>query len=93
MQIVVADATEYEIPDDLTVAYFFRPFGEEPLSTVLRAIAASIDRNPRRVWLVYAWPMSSRSTVLATDRFRLVKEQRYSLIHRRKDGVAIFESC
>ncbi len=31
VQIVVADATEYEIPDDLTVAYFFRPFRRRAL--------------------------------------------------------------
>jgi SAM-dependent methyltransferase len=93
VEIVVADAAHFQVPDDLTIAYFFRPFGEETFGAVLQRIVESIDRNPRRVRLIYLWPMNSASTIVATDRFRLVKQQSSSLIHRRKDRIAIFESC
>lgn len=92
VEIVVSDVRDFRVPDDLTIGYFFRPFGDETLEAVLRAIVESIDRNPRRVRLIYAWPMTSRATVLATGRFRLVKEQS-SARYGHTDRVAIFESC
>jgi SAM-dependent methyltransferase len=92
VEIVVSDVRQFRVPDDLTIAYFFRPFGDETLGTVLRGIIESIDRNPRRVHLIYLSPMTSRSTILATGRFRLVKEQS-SALRRHADHLAIFESC
>ena len=91
---MVADVREFRVPDDLTIGYFFHPFGHETLEMVLRGIVDSIDRHPRRVRLIYVWPRdNARSTILATERFRLVKEQSSSLINPRADRVAIFESC
>jgi hypothetical protein len=80
------------VPDDLTIAYFFRPFGDETLGTVLRGIIESIDRTPRRIHLIYLSTMTSRSTILETGRFRLVKQQS-SALRRHADHVSIFESC
>jgi SAM-dependent methyltransferase len=97
VEIVVADATRYRVPDDVTIAYFDRPFGDETLRVVLQNIVDSIDHNPRRVRLIYLWALHSRSTILATGRFRLVKEQSNSLLipralTPRTDRVVIFES-
>lgn len=93
VEIVVADVTQYRVPDDLTIAYFFRPFGDDTLAPVLRRIVESIDRNPRRVRLIYVWPTDrTRSMILATDRFRLVKELPSSLTNRRSAPIVIFAS-
>ena len=91
VEIVVSDVKEFPVPDDFTIGYFFRPFGDKTLEAVLQAIVESIDRNPRRVRLIYLWPMTSRSKFLATGRFRVAKEQT-SLLRGRVDLVAIFES-
>lgn len=91
LEIVVSDVRQFRVPDDVTIGYFFRPFGDETLDAVLRRIVESIDRNPRIVRLIYLWPMSSRSRILATGRFRLIKVQS-SFLRRRTDQVAIFES-
>jgi SAM-dependent methyltransferase len=91
VQIVVCDATEFPVPDDLTIAFFFDPFHGETLDTVLRGIVESIDRRPRRVSLIYGHPQHARQ-VLATGRFRFVKEQRGGLRDTRLNRVAIFES-
>jgi predicted RNA methylase len=91
VEIVVSDVRDFRVPDDLTIGYFFRPFGDKTLQAVLQAIVESIDRNPRRVRLIYLWPMTSRSKILATGRFRVVKEQ-WSPLRGRVDRVAIFES-
>jgi SAM-dependent methyltransferase len=92
VEVVVSDVRQFQVPDDLTIAYFFRPFGDETLEAVLGAIVESIDRKPRRVRLIYLTPMTSRSTILATGRFRLVKQQS-SALRRHADLVGIFESC
>lgn len=93
VEIVVSDVTQFRVPDDLTIAYLFRPFSSEVLGAVLQGIVESIDRHPRRVRLIYVWPTrSARSTILATARFRLLKEQSSSLLNPRADRVAIFES-
>ncbi|HET8822302.1 MAG TPA: hypothetical protein VFM57_12195, partial [Thermoleophilaceae bacterium] len=66
-------------------------FGDRTLQAVLQAIVESMDRNPRPVRLIYVWPGPSRSKILATGRFRLVKEQ-WSPLRGNADRVAIFES-
>jgi hypothetical protein len=92
LEIVVADAAEFRVPDDLTIGYFYHPFGGDTLAAVLRNIVASIDRHPRRVRLIYAFPVES-DQFLATGRFQLVAEQS----ERRSNGTlvtaALFESC
>jgi SAM-dependent methyltransferase len=87
IEIVVADAAEYEIPDDLTIVYFFHPFFGETFDAVIRNLIDSLDRHPRRMSLIYVWPLFA-DQVLATGRFRLVKELR-----GRKHPAKIFESC
>ena len=88
VQIVTADATDFPVPDDMTVAYLFHPFQGETLEVVLQNIADSIDRNPRRVRLIYVHPIYA-DQVLQTKRFRLLKYQRGRHLHR----AAIYESC
>jgi SAM-dependent methyltransferase len=105
VEIVVADATEFRVPDDLTIAYLFHPFKDETFEAVLRSILDSLDRHPRRVRLIYAYYASFSSfsasralfpdlgaQVLATGRFRLLKEQRGRLLDVRPVRTAIFES-
>jgi SAM-dependent methyltransferase len=91
VEIVAADATRFEIPDDLNIAYFYDPFRGEVLDAVPHNIVASIDRHPRRVRLIYVHP-SCAGQVLATGRFRLLKEQRGGLRDTRLGRAAIFES-
>ena len=74
VEIVVADAREFPVPDDLTVGYFWDPFTGETLKAVLRGIVDSIDRHPRPVRLIYLGHRGAE--VLATGRFRLLKEHR-----------------
>jgi len=95
VEIVVSDVLDFRVPDDLTIGFFFRPFGDDTFATVLRNIVESINRQPRRVRLIYVWPVErTRALILETGRFRLVKQQSSSLIDRRAraGSVAIFES-
>jgi SAM-dependent methyltransferase len=92
LEIVVSDVREFPVPDDLTIGYLFHSFGHETLDAVLRGIVDSIDRYPRRVRLIYVFPINERQ-VLATERFRLLKEQRSSFLDTPASEAAIFESC
>lgn len=90
VEIVVGDATRFEIPDEVTIAYFYDPFRGAILDAVLQNIIASIDRRPRTFRIIYAHPVAG-GQVLATGRFRLLKEQRGGLRDRRTGRAAIFE--
>jgi predicted RNA methylase len=93
VEIVRSDVVQFQVPDDLTIAYFFRPFGDQALESVLRRLVESIDRRPRRVRLIYVSPTDgTRSMILRTDRFRLAQELPGTLTKRRSQPVAIFES-
>jgi 16S rRNA G966 N2-methylase RsmD len=61
------DVLGYQIPDDVTVAFFNNPFQGSVFSTVVQRLVASIDRNPRQLKLIYYNPVEQR-TVLATGR-------------------------
>jgi precorrin-6B methylase 2 len=90
VEFVTADAAEFEIPDDMTIAYFFSPFLHETFRTVLDNIIASIDRAPRRVLLIYAAPRMEHA-IAETHRFRLLRTSkgiRRDFTHR----VSIYES-
>jgi SAM-dependent methyltransferase len=49
---VVADAARYDVPDDVTVAYFNNPFDRPLFDQVLDRLRASLARRPRRFRLV-----------------------------------------
>jgi SAM-dependent methyltransferase len=70
VDLVTADAAAFAVPDDMTYAYFYYPFAGETFRTVVANIVDSIDRNPRRVTLVYACPRLE-DAILATGRFAL----------------------
>lgn len=87
VEVVVCDAARFQVPDDLTIAYFYEPFRGETLDAVLRNLIESINRCPRRVHLICFMPNGTWQ-VLATGRFRLVREMRATHASR----AAIFES-
>jgi SAM-dependent methyltransferase len=91
VEIVVAEAVEFPIPDDLAIAYFFDPFRGATFDAVVQRIIDSIDRHPRRVNLIYVHPREG-ARILATGRFALVTELRGGLHDRRINRAAIFES-
>jgi hypothetical protein len=72
IELVNADAADFEIPDDMSVAYFFIPFSGETFETVLGNIIRSLDRNPRRLRIIYSIPVPE-DRILSTGRFELIR--------------------
>jgi hypothetical protein len=72
IELITIDAADFEVPDDLTVAYFYHPFGGDIFETVIGNIIDSLDRNPRRLTLIYQLPLDE-DHIVATGRFELVR--------------------
>lgn len=85
VEIVTCDAARFRVPDDLTIAYHAYGFLGETLDAVLHNLVESIDRRPRRVRLIYYRPTHGVAQVLATGRFRLLRDLSFG-------RTAIFES-
>ncbi|OFW03190.1 MAG: hypothetical protein A3I61_01445 [Acidobacteria bacterium RIFCSPLOWO2_02_FULL_68_18] len=52
IDIVTADASAYDVPDEATIIYFASPFSGATLDTVLDNVKASLVRSPRRLRVV-----------------------------------------
>lgn len=72
VELITADATDFEVPDDMTFAYFYSPFEGKVFQGVIRSIIESVDRNPRSLTLIYANPVLD-DDVRGTGRFELVE--------------------
>lgn len=72
IEIVTADLTDYEIPDDVTFIYMFNPLDGPLFSAMLNNVLASLDRRPRRLRLIYMNPEEA-AKIEETGRFHLVK--------------------
>ena len=75
IELVTADLAEYEIPDDVTVAFIYNPVRGELFSTVVDKLLASLDRRPRDLRLIYRIPLEE-PRLTRTGRFRLLKSAR-----------------
>jgi hypothetical protein len=72
VELVNCDATDYELPDDVSYVYMYNPFTGHTFARVLDGIVASLDRRPRSLTLIYAHPVAA-DAVESTGRFRLRK--------------------
>jgi SAM-dependent methyltransferase len=75
VELVTADAAAFDVPDDMTFAYFYYPFVGETFHAAIANIVESIDRKPRRVTLIYACPRLG-DVILETGRFTLARTVR-----------------
>ena len=72
-EVVVGDATTFDVPGDVTVVYAFNPFTGAPFAAAVERILASLDRHPRPLSLVYTNPVE-HAHLLGTGRFRPRRE-------------------
>ena len=91
VELVTADALEWPVPDDLTVAYFYYPFTGAVFERVVAGLVESLDRAPRRMRIVYACPALPEA-IEASGRFRLVRTRRMGLSSHVTRRVSLYES-
>ena len=56
IELIVADATSWRIPDDATVLFSFNPFRGEVLAKVCANIRRSLAEAPRKITIIYVRP-------------------------------------
>jgi SAM-dependent methyltransferase len=56
VEVVVADVTRWQLPDEITIAYAYNALSGESLQRMLDRLAESVQRTPRRLLFVYANP-------------------------------------
>ena len=74
VEVLCADATTFEVPDDVTVAYFYNPFRGEVFEAVLARLRESLERRPRPLRIVYYHPLMDdavTSAGFALERYKL----------------------
>ena len=74
VELVTADARQFDVPDDVSVVHMFCPFTGDVFASTIDRLLASIDRRPRRVRLLYNFPFE-HNYLLSTGRFRPVRVQ------------------
>lgn len=75
IEITVGDATQFRIPDDVTVIFLYNPFRGMSFERFLGCVVASLNRRPRAVRLVYRTPFE-HDRLVRTGCFRVVREHR-----------------
>jgi predicted RNA methylase len=57
IEVIEADATKYWFEPSERVFYMYNPFDAPVLAQVLANLRASLEINPRKIWLIYNTPM------------------------------------
>lgn len=70
VEIVVADSTSWQVPDEVTVIYFYNALSGSGLQAILDRIAESASRAPRDLSVRYVNPIHEHD-VLAHPAFEL----------------------
>jgi len=75
INIVLSDVVNYPIQDDECVFFMFNPFGASVMRRIAKNISTSLDRTPRRIWIIYGHP-THRNVLEAAD-LQLIELARY----------------
>ncbi|MCW3063427.1 MAG: SAM-dependent methyltransferase [Solirubrobacterales bacterium] len=92
VEIVTADATTWQVPDDVTYVYMFNPFGGDVFRATIARLVESLDRRPRRLTLIYANPRWAPE-ILATGRFERVRVSRWPRPDIHLQRIEIFRAA
>jgi SAM-dependent methyltransferase len=91
VEIVVSDVLAYQVPDDVTIAFFANPFTGPIFDHVITGLLDSVDRSPRRLRIVYCVPVEE-AMMLQTGRIRRVASGRSFWSRRRTHpGIGLYE--
>ncbi|HEV8718317.1 MAG TPA: class I SAM-dependent methyltransferase [Candidatus Binatia bacterium] len=53
VELLLTDATQYAVPEDVNLIYFFNPFAGQVLQAVIGNIYASYKQSPREMYIVF----------------------------------------
>ena len=87
IEALLADARQFELPEEPLLLYLFNPLPERALSEVLQRLGKSLIEAPRTVWIVYHNPQLE--TILSVSGFleKAIGTPQYS-VYRQSCGSA-----
>jgi SAM-dependent methyltransferase len=88
IESILADAREFEFPEDPLVLYLFNPLPHPAFSEVLLRLRKSVERVPRKVWIVYHNPLLERVIGEGTVFVKVGGTEQYSLYSAGKTTIA-----
>lgn len=71
--VFISDATSFDKYHNYNYFYMFNPFGEETMRSVIEKITESLEKNPRRVTIIYMHPTCDH-IILENGLFRLISK-------------------
>ena len=84
IELVCADAANYELPHEDLVIFMYNPFGLEVMRTIAARARESLRAHPRRVYVLYtnpfyaeAWTALGFEPLAGGDNFALLTEPRW----------------
>jgi SAM-dependent methyltransferase len=89
IELVEINALDYQIPDDLTVAYFYMPFPSSVFEVVVAHIADSLARTPRLFRIIYLFQAPTDLPIPGQHGFRKVMEWRRMMIYANDADGAV----
>ena len=81
LELVNENALDYEIPDDITYAYFYMPFPTEVYEPVVSRLAESARRSPRLIHIIYLLEADSDMAVPGRYGFHKVVQRRRMAVY------------
>jgi Protein-L-isoaspartate(D-aspartate) O-methyltransferase (PCMT) len=75
VEFILGDTFDFELPDVVTVVFFYNLFTGQTFELFMQRVFASVDRNPRRLRFVYVNP-KEHAYLVSTGRCRLVRRFR-----------------
>ena len=85
VELVAADALEWPVPPDLTVAYLYCPFTGDVFDRVLAKLFESVDEHPRPLRMVYNYPLE-HSRLIRTGRAHVLDVRSSAWLSRSRWG-------
>jgi SAM-dependent methyltransferase len=80
------DANEFEFPLEPMVLYLFNPLPEESLWKFFKRLSASLEENPREVWILYHNPLLEHVIAENICFSRVEGSDQYVLYRNRTTG-------
>lgn len=85
MEAITGDATEYELPPEPQVLYFYSPFERSIMDEVIDKIEVSLQRSPRELLVLFSGILPRRNATFgARPQYERLRRERYIDLYRHR---------